>query len=323
MKPVIIIAIAVAIVTVAIVMTGEVEYEETTPEQLDRLEQLEKQIQELETQPESMVELVDEETTPEQLDRLEQLKIENNEWLYYVNNLPDYVDSSLTIDFVDKAVLAWEELNPDLDFIQVYYPEDVDITITWVPNITGEDAMGIANSQVLIYDDGSEYRYTDILIDYGDLDCNGEQIYWTTDAFEHTIRHELGHALGIEDHSSDENNLMYDPDDGIPVINDLGYNLPESINVFYIGQEDAINEMNELQRKYESTIKSYGYTVGEFETGAIELGNKICGDKFCSEEMISQVNAIIVDELNPVIERNNCFIEIYDYLEPIPVWGSR
>ena len=50
----------------------ESEEEEATPEQLARLEQLQKQIQELESPPEPITESEEEEATPEQLARLEQ-----------------------------------------------------------------------------------------------------------------------------------------------------------------------------------------------------------------------------------------------------------
>ena len=243
----------------------------------------------------------------------------------YVEKIPSGISEFVTLELVKDALKSWEKVNPDLKFEIVNNPDNALIMISWVseikfaPNVPkiNYHVSGLTTSEIHEYLDGgiaSQKHY--IQIDTHDVNCKGDVIYWSKPTLTDTIKHEIGHALGIEHHSSDSNHLMYSEDDGINKILTHGLVVPEKISDFYYVDElDAIQNMNKLQKKYEETIQRYGYSVGEFEVGAIELGNEICGDQFCSEEMVSRVNAIIENELNPAIDDTNCYIESFNSLE--------
>jgi hypothetical protein len=171
----------------------------------------------------------------------------------YVQNLPEYSHNSITMNVVNDALNSWETLNPKLKFEIInksddkpvwFYRQNSDISIKWVTAITDPNhLLGRTESTTTTYEGGTTIIQHEILIDLADLDCNGNPIYWDNDTITHTIKHEIGHALGIVDHSSDINNAMFSYSDGKNNINTKGYVIPRTNGeIFYIGEKESADK---------------------------------------------------------------------------------
>lgn len=227
----------------------------------------------------------------------------------YVQNIPEYSHDSITMKTVEDALDSWEEVNSIVKFMRVDKSQDSDIDIKWVTKINfPTHVMGITESETTEYLDSGLVSYNhEILIDLADTDCNGNPVFWNKESITDTIKHELGHALGIIQHSSNENHLMYDPDDGVKNILTHGLVVPERITApYYIGEKVIRDKTEELDAKFVKTLGYYGWSVDDWE-----YDRKSSND----ESFYNRVNSII-DEMNPIIEKSNCFAESTNAYDP-------
>ena len=246
-------------------------------------------------------------------------KYDETAWKVYVQNIPDYSHDSITTKTVTNALESWEELNSDLKFVQVSQRQESDIDIKWVTEINyrspviyqGDgkyitpDVMGITNTETTFFGE-YETNHSEILIDLVDLDCNENPIFWDKETITNTIKHEIGHALGIVNHSSDENHLMYDPDDGIKNIITHGLVIPQkTTDGYYIGEKEILDEVERLDAQFVKNLGYYGFSESDWEYG------RTIGD----ESFYGRINSII-DRLNPLIDESNCFIETTNKYDP-------
>ena len=225
--------------------------------------------------------------------------IQNNKVLIvYVEDIPNYSHESVTIKTVQNAIDDWSKLNPNLEFQLVTEKHNSNVEIKWTAKINyPQDISGITNSEFMVYDDGSiASENHEIVIDLVNLDCNGSKIFWSKESITDTIKHEIGHVLGL-DHSSDVNHLMYDPDDGINNMPTLGHVIPSITDNYYIGQKEMVKQADILEIKYKNTLAEYGWSVNDWESGKKSTTNELFYNK---------VNSII-DEMNPIIDNLNCF----------------
>ncbi len=227
----------------------------------------------------------------------------------YVQNIPEYSHPSITMKTVEDAFDSWEELNSDVQFRLVDKRQDSDIEIKWVTEINfPTHVMGITESETTEYWDGSfASEHHEILIDLADLDCNGNPVFWDKESITNTIKHELGHALGIIRHSSNENHLMYAPYDGVENLLTHGLEVPKiTVGAYYVGEKAIRDKSEQLDAKFVKTLGYYGWTVDDWE-----YERKSSND----ESFYNRVNAIIYD-MNPVIERSNCFADSTNAYDP-------
>lgn len=234
----------------------------------------------------------------------------------YVEDIPEYSHRSITKQVVDDAVASWSEVNPELDFAIV---DDIglsNIDIKWVSNIytkpTGKitvqsnpvgemyaeptsHTLGITETTIMNYGNHEQIHHQ-IQIDLLNKDCNKQEIFWDDETVTDTIKHEIGHTLGL-DHSSDENNLMYG-NDGIKNILTKGLSIPEKTTDFhYIGEKEVLEELEIYENKLNVELRSHGWTVEDLESGKV-----VDNDLF-----YSRINSII-DDLNSVTDKYNCFL---------------
>jgi hypothetical protein len=226
---------------------------------------------------------------------------DSEKWEYYVDELPKNLPNFISKGVVSDAINDWNRLNPDdLNLVEVNNPEDASILITWTDDIDYPTyVMGLTDSEITEID-GQEYWYSVIQIDLVDEDCNGDPMYWSPETLEDTVKHEIGHAIGIQDHSSDPFNIMYDEDDGKDVINDWGYILPKPYAEysFYVDEEIAVNNVDRLYDEMESELARYGYTLDDWENDTVDLTNVV---------LIERVNEVI-ERLNIAVDKSNCFL---------------
>jgi|APSaa5957512535_1039671.scaffolds.fasta_scaffold01792_20 hypothetical protein len=136
---------------------------------------------------------------------------------------------------ISKAFTEWTELNPELIFVQVYSSSESEITIHWANKIYFDKIAVMGTTET---NGGSNI----ITVDYGGFDCNNNIIFYTPDTIKDTIKHEIGHVLGLG-HSTKIDHLMYDPLDGIDDFDNLGYVIPNTMeNDYFVGQEELFDE---------------------------------------------------------------------------------
>ena len=182
--------------------------------------------------------------------------IDSSEVKVYVHDVPSYAHESITKDVVYDALNSWERINPDLNFVYVDKSDDFDIEIKWTTVIPFEyHVMGISEN---VYSSDSAIIPSSavITIDLVDSDCNMQALHWDRDTVTDTISHEMGHALGIIEHSSDETHLLFDVVDGIDNLDTLGYSIPLPLETYqyYIGERailEALENPNASQSVYD------------------------------------------------------------------------
>ena len=108
------------------------------------------------------------------------------------------------------------------------------------------------------------------------------------DSVTDTIMHEIGHTLGLN-HTSDERHLMYGTDYVQDDFDTLGYDIPDRLDDWFVGQEEIVStldeldvqigalesEWDELNVEYEPYVnKSQPLTAKEY-TRAMELYDRL------------------------------------------------
>ena len=119
---------------------------------------------------------------------------------YYVEPIPNWAtlppDEPWTIyDAITTALFYWSDVYPNLNFIETQYPDNADITISWVKDF-GTRIIGHAMFgqfiQVGLGSDAQHETWQPFAASYVSL----------------ILTHEIGHTLG-QSHSDDPNSIMY------------------------------------------------------------------------------------------------------------------
>jgi len=234
---------------------------------------------------------------------------------YYVYDVPEFAEYDLTILNVKRAFDKWAELNPDLRFGQVQNKDDADIVIDWVKEIKYKHSIqGITKIKTTTI--GGSYVYSEISIDVLDYDCNDNVVFWDSNANLDILKHEIGHAIGIVNHSSDENNLMYDSDDGLQNFDNMGYDIPSITSHInhYVNQEKERNQYDQLVNRIMLLETQLKQMEKEYDTKKVEYDVAYEKLRFDDNEYddVKQLEIEInrlADNMNPIINEYHKLLE--------------
>ena len=237
----------------------------------------------------------------------------SNNFKIYVMDLPHYAHTSMSPKIVDNAIQSWVELNPDLNYIFTDDKFDADITIQWVTDISHDySVLGLTEADLFIYADGStKIIKSKILIDLIDVDCNGDTIFYDNETVSHTIKHEIGHTLGLG-HSSDENHLMFDPGDGVDDFDSLGFFVPASNHLYdyFVGEKTLHDQLDSGQKQLDAQQSIYDQNLEKYDEYSAETSSQheYALSEILYVELLSQNDEIneLIDETNLVIDELNC-----------------
>ena len=177
------------------------------------------------------------------LDDDEQLQKSQHDGIYQVSisGIPSFADKGTVEAGISKAMMMWENSNPELKFELVEKHGKIHIEFM---EFISRDVLG---TEAAGYQEGKK-----LVIELGSYDCRGNWQQYSSNMIADTIAHETGHYLGLAHHSN-ESHLMYGHDEFLQTeFDDLGYNIP-SLNSEYtnwIAYEELELRYNELERKY-------------------------------------------------------------------------
>ncbi len=138
-----------------------------------------------------------------------------NIFYYYVEDLPRMDIWNMTT--VENSFNNWEKINENLHFVQIESQIDSDIVLQWRTEIVKpKDPNAFVWGVV-------QGGY--ISVEYVD-NCNGNSLYYRDIHIEHVLTHEIGHIIGILEHSSNENNVLFNNRTGIDNLETFGLEIP-------------------------------------------------------------------------------------------------
>lgn len=176
-----------------------------------------------------------------------------NNYTYYIEDLPKTDLWNAII--VKDAFYEWEKLNDNLIFTRVTNQTDFDILIDWdtaVYSSTNHTKI-VWGQEKDTYRDGK--RVNIITIDYVD-NCNDDSLYFHEQHIKSVLKHEIGHALGIMEHTSVINSTLYSHVDGIDDLDTLGLEIPiddyYTVGTYmYQEEKDLLRVMGDPDKIYE------------------------------------------------------------------------
>jgi len=158
-----------------------------------------------------------------------------------ISEIPSFADKRTVEIGISKAMMMWEDRNPELEFELV--EERGEIRIAWEKSMSGEHVGQITGG------------YMELGL--GSYDCRGNWQQYSSNTIADTVAHETGHYLGLEHHPN-ESHLMYGDDEFTQIeFDDLGYNIPGPHSQFVNWIESEKLEQ-QLQR-YSSSNNIYAY----------------------------------------------------------------
>ncbi len=198
----------------------------------------------------------------------------------------------------DIGLNEWSHLNPGMEFREVTDYSDYDFIFTF-KELGSVDYAGLYCSDGCDSHTESDFwGVSEILVDTGDYDCNGNRYEYNPESMIDIVKHEFGHHLGIE-HNRNQNHLMHGDDYEFPFDN-LGYDIPSSDVESY--ESAGMKTLDEKLRKMFRELDRLGRELDRYPSTIHDTAQYseylILYDKY------ERMN----DTHNEGIERYNCMI---------------
>ena len=238
---------------------------------------------------------------------------------YYISDIDDKETPNMQhlTTLTHTAFNNWQSINPTLTFIETQNA-NAHILIIWDKFVQPEH-LGLADCDY-------RYDYNCIVhISLGNTDCTNTFINLDDNTIRNTIEHEIGHVLGLG-HHKDISHLMYGNDSFvIDPFDNLGFNMPEQYDYYYVGQKTIFDEMYdieldiisidnklaELEQRLEDTLDMYGFTLSDLEYMGYVIDDDSFRDRYNS--IVHEMNYIITssshlyDKYNELYDKYICY----------------
>ena len=192
---------------------------------------------------------------PEQemsLPKISDLFVDDGIYQISISEIPSFADKGTIVSGISKAIIMWENNNPELKFELV--DEHGEIQIEWREFIS-RDVLG---TEAAGYQEGRK-----LVIELGSYDCRGNWQQYSSNMIADTIAHETGHYLGLGHHTN-ESHLMNGNDEFTQIkFDDLGYNIPRPNSEFTTWVEWEKLEQQLQQYRSSNNINAYNRNVME------------------------------------------------------------
>jgi len=174
---------------------------------------------------------------------------------YNIDPIPSKMSqTSMIKQGVYDGLSMWSKKNPELVFQEITSGKP-DIQISWIEYQGKHSGMGCIDC----LDVGAT-----IEVVLEELDCNGKPVQYDKGTITNIVAHEFGHNLGLEHHRS-ENLLMWsDIDPKIPY-DDLGYNIPNRVQEYFLGYKELQDKYELLQKEIEKLGKEHDTLSAKYD----------------------------------------------------------
>lgn len=214
---------------------------------------------------------------------------------------------------MQNAFRSWEEAtNGKVRFVQAASKEEADLTLTWTDNVRDLDSP----------DEGGEARvkfgskgvtHSDIFIlthnDLNGRECTPNQVYGV-------CLHEIGHSLGLLNHSPDAHDIMYFSDRNSTQRPQLSSRDKSTLNLLYETAKAYVPKQGSAEELASQKADLFNSAIQDYNEGRYEQAVKKCESVLKMEPGLTRATRLMADALD---NHAASLMEQKDYLTAEPL----